>query len=249
MPNNRDITTGLRRHKVQLCAIPDCPNLRHRLGALCRPHERHMEQHGHPVEKAPPQGLRTQRRKIVRKEMARVEIPADVLAAMEATQRRADFICRTDPRDIDVEAAGRLARTDAVDLLAAYVSWVLHERYSRGKIRPIRDWPMSVGEREKRWEVKQLAIWLRDAMNTRRFPSHAGSYRAMTRVVGTLKASVGLRAELAIENFAASIHPAVREELQRLDDLALERARAKRDAMNPYGIRPDGSFDIYRADG
>jgi hypothetical protein len=191
-------------------------------------------------------------RKLVRRALEELTLPAETVQGLASFRRHAERLRDREAKPLDIEIAGRLALTEDLDLLAALVCFYIYEHHLRPRIPGIADWPMSVAGRSQRFEIKQAAIWLRDAMPTRGLPSAAGSYRAMARVVGALwKASGTLQREAA--RLARELRPEIHAEIIRLRELQHERDRQrtlqKIRELRPYGTNPDGSFDIYRAEG
>lgn len=252
------VRDALQRHPPKPCAVRGCPSGRRRLGPWCTRHESRLRYAGHPTFRPPSRRFRRKLCGYVREILGTAadasKLPDELLAFLDDRRRLLKHWSTRLTHEWEVEAAGRLARVDSLDLLAIVTAFELYwDEYIDMKAlrRDVEPGWMTV-EREQRMKTRQLRGWLNDLDAFKGFPSRKPSCRdAMVRVVGMLTAyrSPSTLSQVAFV-LAQKVAPRVRERVVELQQEQSRRARAAMEGwkreLYPHGVEADGRVYIYR---
>ena len=238
------------------CSAKGCFQIRQTISGYCRHHAQQISMFGHPTEAGkPPRG--TYRRKMIRAVHAALldlDLPKEIIAFTATLSRRLADWSEKLKKPWAQQAAGRMANVDGLLLLAAVTAWHLYESEYRD-IRALRSerpgW--LAGKRLRRFEARQLTLWLRHVTNVRGFRNQSHPMRGWS-VVSDLMLQFRFPTKLnsVAAGLARVVGPTVREEMvaARREVQAKQTAAAEKaiKEMSPFGQNADGSFDIMRSD-
>ena len=239
------------------CSVKACTKARSRVSGFCSAHLDGVKRYGHPTIRPLTASGRLRWIKVVRPLVQQVLSDPTSVAVIELQRWHASLRAAAlgwhsrQPTEARRAVVARFIDCDLEHLLVALVCLAAHEDRRLPQHEDPRHYLAFSPNRLSRFYARQLGVWLRSTGGL----CGLGGLRTSKAVGQVLDLVIAYRTPTTAIEVAAALHHRMRPRLteglaeatRAYHDQLKAQAEAARRASKPYGMNPDGSFDLMRA--